>query len=273
MTVDFFRYKSLKPQPDLQPVLKEYRIKQASLSRHFDFPDYASFFQGLIFNIRPMSDVVLSKEDQTNLQSKVHFVGQAISPSRLMSSARKVDLIALNFSATGLYRLTGMPLHQFTDKIIDAEDIFGKQIGFLYEQILDRRYTNRSQELINAFLRKQLSRSRWSPKPCIEHALTVMHHDLPGLTMRSLQKQTYTSAKTLERAFKNELGMTPKMYHRLLRFNKTRDYINTIMTRDWWDVVTRFGYYDHSHLISEFQRFSGKTPKEYRASLPFGSTS
>src|SRR5690606_36229445 len=79
-----------------------------------------------------------------------------------------------------------------------------------------------------------------------------------------LRQGVFTTKKTYERYFLNYMGVTPKQYANICRFNHVFKYLGTVSEQpDWHDIVAKFGYYDQSHLNREFKRYSGKTPSEF----------
>src|SRR5690606_33901143 len=144
------------------------------------------------------------------------------------------------------------------------EYIFGQEINDLYEKILASKGQSQAICLIDNFLCLKARERKKQNKPCVRLSLSVLQKGAGSTNVRMLQKMTNTSPKTLERSFKTEIGMTPKMYQRLLRFNQARQYMEENgYIEDWWEMVLRFGFYDRSHFISEFRFFTGQAPKQY----------
>lgn len=269
MNSEFFNYMEMSPHPFLQGIVTHYRVKQMKLPDTLVFPNYSPVFQGLIFNLEELEDIVLLKKDQKDLKYKVYYVGQAVSPSYLFSSSLNLNLIAVNFTPVGLYRLTGIDLHYFTDKIVDAQIIFGSEINEIYERILTVKDAVQSVTIIDDFLCRKALKLRKENKNCILTSLAVLNNNAAKTNIKKLQRVTNTCSKTLERSFKTEIGMTPKTFQRLLRFNQAKLFIHEHQEMDWWEVAVRFGFYDHSHLISEFQIFAGLTPTEYLGKIHY----
>lgn len=270
MRLEYLKYTEVAPHISLRGIVTHYRVKRAKLYEPFVFPNYSPIFQGLIFNIDPMDDIILTKKEDINLRHKVYFVGQATSPSILASSSLSFNVIAVNFTSTGVFQLTGIDMNDFTDQIIDAEMLFGQEINELYERIVTAKNLKQAVGIIDHFLCVKASHKKKQNKPCILMSLSVLKRKAGMVNVKMLQKTTNTSPKTLERSFKAEIGMTPKMYQRLLRFNQAKRYIEENGCTEWWEIVVRFGFYDHSHLISEFRFFSGKTPVQYVDMRNFG---
>jgi AraC-like DNA-binding protein len=86
------------------------------------------------------------------------------------------------------------------------------------------------------------------------------HGNVP---IRELAAKAGISERQLEREFSHFVGLTPKLCSSILRFQR----VFTAMERDagWVDVALACGYYDQSHLIADFRRFSGRTPAAFDA--------
>ena len=202
MPLEYLKYEEVWAHPGLKGIVTHYRIKRASLHKPFVFPNYSPIFQGLIFNIRPLDDIILTKKDNIRLKHKVYFVGQAISPGTLASSSLSFDIIAVNFTPTGIFQLTGIDLKNFTDKIVDAEILFGKEITELYEKIMACKSIAQAIYLIDNFLCVKARNQKKRNKACILTSLSILQGNVAVASVRMLQKTTNTSPKTLERAFK-----------------------------------------------------------------------
>jgi AraC-like DNA-binding protein len=263
MILDFFNYAVVPSHPNLQNVVEHYRVTRAKHSTPLILPTYSPIFQGLIFDLCAFDDIVLEKKEKTSLKHKVYFVGQAISPCVFYSSMVSLDIIAVCFTPTGVFQLTGIDLDNFTDQIIDAEAVFGKEIHILYDKIMNLKNKKQALRMIDEFFCLKVKKSKKQNKPCILSSLSMLDQHAGNINVKALQKGTNTTAKTLERSFKSEIGMTPKMYQRLLRFNQAKRYIEENQYDDLWQIAIQFGFYDPSHFISEFQNFAGQTPTEY----------
>ena len=69
------------------------------------------------------------------------------------------------------------------------------------------------------------------------------------------------------------VGISPKLYQRIMRFNMALQYIRrNKCCCNWSEVASRFGYYDQTHFIKEFKLFYGKTPAEQSADDRFLSS-
>jgi AraC-like DNA-binding protein len=65
-------------------------------------------------------------------------------------------------------------------------------------------------------------------------------------------------------AFTNEVGLTPKQFCRVHRFQRALAQAHAEIEVDWAAVALACGYYDQAHFIHDFRAFSGLTPTGYR---------
>jgi AraC-like DNA-binding protein len=71
------------------------------------------------------------------------------------------------------------------------------------------------------------------------------------------------SQRRFIQVFAAEVGLTPKSYCRVRRFQKARESVRNVEAPDWARVAIDCGYFDQSHLIREFQALSGLSPENY----------
>ena len=83
-----------------------------------------------------------------------------------------------------------------------------------------------------------------------------------------MSDQAGVSRQHLTRVFRDVVGLTPKLYCRLVRFQAGLVYAGCGSSVDWAGVAQHLGYADQSHMIAEFKQFSSLTPRQL-ASRPW----
>ena len=89
-------------------------------------------------------------------------------------------------------------------------------------------------------------------------------HDANGqLNIHMLAKKNCTTVRQLERSFKMHIGVTPKEYSNIIRFQNAMGIIqNASQDRSLLDIAFECGFYDHAHLANEIKRNTGLTPSQ-----------
>ena len=71
------------------------------------------------------------------------------------------------------------------------------------------------------------------------------------------------SQRHFNQLFADEVGLTPKRFLRVRRFQRVIASVAGRESVDWADLALRCGYYDQSHFVHDFRSFSGLTPAAY----------
>lgn len=89
----------------------------------------------------------------------------------------------------------------------------------------------------------------------------------PG-SIRRIQLDTGLSHTRFIQLFRDNVGLTPKLFYRVRRFHTLLDRIGKGMPVNWAELAVDCGYFDQAHLIRDFRAFAGITPLEYSRALP-----
>ncbi len=97
----------------------------------------------------------------------------------------------------------------------------------------------------------------------VVQALRALAQDPSAARIDAVQSASNCPAPQFIRRFDAAVGITPKRYARVLRFNALLPRIVRVGPRDWAQVAVEGGYFDQSHLSHEFKRLAGMTPAAY----------
>lgn len=88
---------------------------------------------------------------------------------------------------------------------------------------------------------------------------------MPGnaISVRDVSQELGFSQRRFIQTFTSHVGLTPKVFCRIQRFQRARVLAERIDTPHWAELAVTCGYFDQSHLIKDFQEFAGSTPKIY----------
>ena len=81
----------------------------------------------------------------------------------------------------------------------------------------------------------------------------------PGMRIQQVARRSCMSLRPYERKFAAEMGLQPKLFARLRRFQLALDRQRVSGTR-WLDVAHDLGYFDQMHMVEEFRAFGGEVP-------------
>lgn len=161
------------------------------------------------------------------------------------------------------YPFFPFPMSEISDTVVDTDLIWGNKFAFLRERLLAAEDFSRKFQIVEKFLIKEFL-STLNFNPCIEYALREIVRQTEQISLDSLSRKIGYSQKHFITMFKNQVGITPKTYLKLMRFQKAISKIEEQQDCDWALISNDCGFYDQSHFINNFKLLSGFNPEEYR---------
>jgi len=111
------------------------------------------------------------------------------------------------------------------------------------------------------------ARTRWTLADLtfLQTALELLYNKQGQIRMSTLAAECFLSLRQFERRFKQCIGVSPKVFARLLRFEALLDSWIQGPAISLTDVSSRLGYHDQAHVIHEFKTWAGCTPTAFLA--------
>lgn len=163
------------------------------------------------------------------------------------------------FNPGALYRLTAMPAATLNNEYIDAGAVFNRQINFINEQLAAAADYTAMVHIANEFMRCLIKKQR-KDKLLIDDVCAAMLRASGSLNLHELSRQACLSTKQLERKFKERTGVNPKLFERIIRFDKAFRLKNSRPELDWLRIAMECNYHDYQHLAKEYKDFTGLSP-------------
>jgi len=193
------------------------------------------------------------------LQSHCFIVGQMIDPVFLQVSTR-IEVIGVRFHPGGAYPFLMIPMHELTHRFISLAEVWGRLGKELEERVLGASSTRQAVRMVVHDLERRLISADVGRNRA--HGLASMqiqHHGT--LSVRQLAYHGGISERQLEREFNDVVGLAPKTFSRILRFQRVFQAFE--QNAKWVDVALECGYYDQPHLIADFRQFAATTPTAF----------
>ncbi len=170
--------------------------------------------------------------------------------------------VSIRFKPCAAYSLVLEPMNLISNKIIPAEEM--KVPGFidLHNEFKNISDPEKIKKMVNDYLLAHLKPKEFD-RPRIFKALQMMKDLKAEVTLPALAKEAGVSTKHLNTLFDKYIGLSPKKFGCIMRFNELLPQIAKHQHNDWMSVVEKFGYHDQSHFIRDFKRFTGLTPTEF----------
>ncbi|PYR80336.1 MAG: hypothetical protein DMF87_09250 [Acidobacteria bacterium] len=162
------------------------------------------------------------------------------------------------FQPAGLFRLFSIPVLELTNHDYDAHAVIGPSVSSLYQQLGECNTFDGRARIADEFLLAVL-RTRQNTDGILEAGNQILQRH-GHVRIGDLADRTGYSLRQFERRFAERIGVRPKLYARIARFEAALDCRARSQGRSWTEIAHAFGYYDQMHLIHDFERFSGETP-------------
>jgi AraC-like DNA-binding protein len=117
--------------------------------------------------------------------------------------------------------------------------------------------------LMEKFLLRQLQQSRALHR-AVRYAVNAFEQT-PSISVATVLKEIGLSERRFSRIFSEQIGLTPKLFQRVRRFQKTMASLPSRGDIDWAATAFANGYYDQAHFINDFRAFSSITPTDFLA--------
>jgi AraC-like DNA-binding protein len=99
--------------------------------------------------------------------------------------------------------------------------------------------------------------------PAVDYAMGVFVSHRSALPVSTVAERTGYSQRRLIQLFSEQVGLTPKLFSRIGRFQRVIRDVADCTEIDWAGIALSCGYFDQAHFIHEFQEFCGLTPSAY----------
>jgi AraC-like DNA-binding protein len=157
--------------------------------------------------------------------------------------------------------LFDIPANNVSDYNVDIKSLFGKEGNILEDKIMCAATPQVRIGLISDFLKKKLTQ----PEKRSSYLSATIRHAITTGRMQSAREMANVcnlSTRQLERDFKSLSGFNPRLFSKLTRFRFLMESMPS-KTSTMTDLAYEYDYYDQSHFINEFKRFTGLSPTQY----------
>jgi len=246
------KYKKIKPHKALEPFIHFYwELKGDATERQWErvFPDGCA---GVLMNL---GDTCLTDNGSLSMEfGKTYVVGAMTSfKDSLIDSNTHLLGVCLK-PATFANFYTYAPQHELANDTIEIE----KSNAFHIDKV---RYNP-----FHYFDRFFSERLKGKSNP-LQSALDDIHAANGQMSISEIAKRNFTTVRQLERSFGKFIGLSPKAYSTIIRFQYALSLIkNSDSDLSLLAIAIKCGYYDHAHLTNEIRRNTGLSPSDFKLS-------
>ena len=169
-----------------------------------------------------------------------------------------VKTFVIVFRPAAIHQLFGLPAHEFVNCDHAAHAVLGTAVSILREQLGNALSFQGRVQIADEFISSRIFAVH-AIDP-VEQAANEILHNHGGCRIDSLAHQTGLSVRNFQRMFQQRIGVPPKLFARVVRFEAALKTKAALPQMSWTTIAHRFGYHDQMHMIHDFQNLSGETP-------------
>ena len=205
-------------------------------------------------------------EDTFHLQPPAFLMGPFASTLRLAPAGR-MKTLGVRFRPGGAAVFLPFPVDLLGDAEVPVDAVFGAAGARLVDRLAAAPSDAARVSLVEEFLISRLlarggTREKSPVSFAVRRMLASTRYSVAGLA-----RECGWSPRQLERRFRAETGLSPRLLARIIRFQRVLRALGP-QDADWVSVALDCGYADQPHLIRDFRAFTGQTPAAFRRSEP-----
>jgi AraC-like DNA-binding protein len=230
-------YAEILPDKNLRPFIECYWIHSDDLSPHIVLPD------GCI-------DIVFN-------DAAGSVVGTMTTPLLVQPSG---DFVGVRFRSGKASMFFDFDASELTDQKTELQNIAGRDGSILIEKLFDAQDLSLKIEILNANL------SSWFTNKSnekVDYVIQKIIQSQGNISINWICRSLDLSRQHLARLFQEYVGIRPKQFARVIRFQALLKNVRQTQKVNWANEAAMLGYYDQAHLITDFRQFSGTSPEKF----------
>ncbi len=214
----------------------------------------------LVINLR---DDEIRIYDPSHPDRSRRYSGAVVSgPYRgffVIDPLQHASIIGVHFRPGGAVPFLGVPASELADAHVDLETLWGPTVVELRERLCTAATPAERFSLLEQAL---LGHPRRLPerRGAVPVALDAFEQAGAEMRVRDVARHVGLSQRRFIQVFAAEVGLTPKLYCRVRRFQRARDLVRNATMPDWAAVAVACGYFDQSHMIRDFEQSPDSAP-------------
>ncbi len=253
----------IQPKPELKPYIHQFWLLESDFAIATDKSLIAP-------NARPKIMIPFKNSLLTTHNGKttvcrehdIYFIGIRDVPVTIGSGNGATGSIGIELTTAGAYRFLKTPMSAFTNNLFSFSDVFGKRGYELQQRMMNTEAPDKKADLIQSFLFGCLTHENRA-NLLVDHSVNMISSSFGMMEIKELVKRTGYSKRYLDMLFQNHLGISPKTFSTILRFQRFYKDMSHPGFCKPIKAQALESYYDQAHFIKEFKRYTGHTPLQF----------
>lgn len=194
-------------------------------------------------------------------QARVLMSGQ-LTRRIMLKPTGEIGVVSIRFKAAGAARFFDVAYDEIVDRVVDFACLEPAFSAAIHDRIARAGSDDARLAAMIAVLEERLTQES-KEDVFVRQACQCIVASEGQYSVQDLVKLIGFSERQLQRKFKRQVGITPKVLSRIMRFQKFLAVTKKPNVLTLADAATACGYYDQSHFIRDFTTFAGMSPMKY----------
>lgn len=258
-------YKVYDPPPSLGTLVRELQVYHANWNKEQNLPPpfitcLANTEQNLYFYLNDPVKLVIAEGKEITIPPVV-VTGPKYKTAGLLFGKDHL-MIKLAFHPTGSYRLLGINMQQTVNNGLNANEFWGDDVNEIVKQLRQCTSYDTMVNIVCHFIEQKFDQS-CRPEEPIDRIAIQMLDPLNNHSPEEWAAMACLSLRQFERNFITRVGISPKLFIRIVRFEYAMKIKNNCPDKSWSQIAMECDYTDSSHLLKEFKEFAEFPPSRF----------
>jgi AraC-like DNA-binding protein len=186
----------------------------------------------------------------------------ARSEALMLDTSTPFSVVAVHFRPGGSFPFFGVPSTELRNQGVPLDLLWGRDAANFSDRLWEEKAADKRFNLLEEMLLTR-ARGRFDRQAAVRYALDVFERSNGMQPVGDVIQRIGFSPRRFGELFRLEVGLSPKTFCRIRRFNEVLRRIEGFTDVDWADVAVSCGYFDQAHFNHDFRAFAGLTPSAY----------
>lgn len=258
-------YHTYVPPDALCTIVREFQVYHANWNQEKNLPVpfitcLANTEQNLYFYINDPVKLITAFNKEISVPPVI-ITGPKYKTAGLLFGKDHL-MIKVAFHPTGTYRLLGINMQQTVNNGLDATGFWGTDVNDVLQQLRRASSYDLMIEIVSDFIEQRFE-SLCRPEEPIDKVAIQMLDPISDHSVEEWAAMACLSLRQFERNFITRVGISPKLFIRIVRFEQAMKIKNNWPEKSWSEIAMECDYTDSSHLLREFKEFAEFLPSRF----------
>ena len=219
----------------------------------------------MVFNLAEDKIRLYDRENTSRFQT---YAGSVVcgphSQFFVIDTAEQDTVAGVHFKPGGAFPFLKLPTSELHNLHVGLDDLWGRLAAEVRERLLGAKTLEAKIRVLEEALLAAAG-GALDRHPAVAYALREFQSAPHERKVSEITERIGLSARRFIDVFRNEVGLTPKLFCRVRRFQKVLPLIQKGKEIDWAEIALSCGYFDQAHFNHDFRAFSGINPSAYLA--------